>query len=966
MANKWNVWALTWAWATANLTWVNAPIFNNSWVFSNPITQTNQNSWIWFTYKSTNNSYQGNYTTYNKNYPWFDKNDYEILERMAAKSGKTGQAKKDLMDELYMQYYEQVVNKHQLDDRSQVIKEQAFSTKDYQWNDKKVQQTKVKLADLSQKAKKKFWIDATVSDEDIINSMTNSIPNWWELLENYINNWDKEYLYAAWLEDDTFLNRAWDVATDIVWWAYDSVTSLPRMAGKWIANAIWWTAKQLWADENKVDRLVQSYKDYLDNEMSWKAIGANTDSFAYQATKTVWDLTQVAVWEWALRWAIQWTAKWGQLLNYLKNAPTWQKMIAWWVEWAWDMALYSIVAENKLPTMEEEWIWATIGSVIPWAWALYKAGKPLVKKALNKTASQLQLSWLLNPSKLNTIKNNLISEWTDLATAWLKGWTAEDVWTWMIERWFNWDKEKIITDLWEYAKKSHKLKREVLWASESLHDVESAKKSLQIIRDTIEDVPWLENRLKRVDELLGKEQHTLAELDEIKSILDDTKNLYTTVWNPKAWAVNEWLIKVRQDLRKYIEDAAEKEWLGNIKMLNNETQIAKWLQDWISRKDSADAAREMLSVFSKSAIGWAAWYNVWPFDSDTIEWKIWNVILWALAWKYLFSTASKTKLASLINKMSWWSKKELSRLVAWDLEAIKLSNKTKKELENLFKEVETSQNIPTEMTPEEWEALYKKYSYSDLPALEFKEWIVDDAGKTILAWDSEKIIGTPSWTNLREWKIWELPTKNVNYIDNAVESNVDDLANPIVNEKTWETLSEAVEKLRKQWWSEESINKYKDAVLAKARWEEYKAAEKSLDDMIEDVDWKISEVYHWTRSDSAESILKEWYKSSSELPENAYRGWWYWVNQDVISFSTDKNSADVFAMASRNWETLKTELKDWAKIVKIKGIENAEDLAEYLPELKERWIDGVLLDNWENELVVINRDIIWKSEKAFK
>ena len=108
-------------------------------------------------------------------------------------------------------------------------------------------------------------------------------------------------------------------------------------------------------------------------------------------------------------------------------------------------------------------------------------------------------------------------------------------------------------------------------------------------------------------------------MDEIKSILDDTKNLYTTVWNPKAWAVNEWLIKVRQDLRKYIEDAAEKEWLGNIKMLNNETQIAKWLQDWISRKDSADAAREMLSVFSKSAIGWAAWYNVWPFDSDKIK-----------------------------------------------------------------------------------------------------------------------------------------------------------------------------------------------------------------------------------------------------------------------------------------------------------------------------------------------------------
>ena len=304
--NLW-VWALTWAWATADFSWANA------WVFSNPLTQNKQNSWIWFTYKINTNNYQGNYTTYNTDYPWFDKDDYEILERMAAKSGKTGQAKKDLMDELYMQYYEQVVNKHQLDDRSQVIKEQAFSTKDYQWDDKKVQQTKVKLADLSQKAKKKFWIDATTSDEDIINSMTNSIPNWWELLKNYIENWDKEYLYATWLEDDTFLNRAWDVATDIVWGAYDSVTWLPRFLWKWAANVIWWTAKQLWADEDKVDRLVQSYKDYLDEEMSWKAIGANTDSIAYQATKTVWDLTQVAAWEWLLKWAIQWTAKWGQL-----------------------------------------------------------------------------------------------------------------------------------------------------------------------------------------------------------------------------------------------------------------------------------------------------------------------------------------------------------------------------------------------------------------------------------------------------------------------------------------------------------------------------------------------------------------------------------------------------------------------------------------------------------------------------
>jgi hypothetical protein len=33
-----------------------------------------------------------------------------------------------------------------------------------------------------------------------------------------------------------------------------------------------------------------------------------------------------------------------------------------------------------------------------------------VKKALGKTASQLELSGLLNPAKLNNIKNQLIDE----------------------------------------------------------------------------------------------------------------------------------------------------------------------------------------------------------------------------------------------------------------------------------------------------------------------------------------------------------------------------------------------------------------------------------------------------------------------------------------------------------------------------------------------------------------------------
>lgn len=718
----------------------------------------------------SNKTYRVNVNTYNPRYPGFDEEDYKKLERLASSKWVTGSAKTNLMDELYQYYYPQVSNSHKLDERQVELNQAA-----YQNDGKEPWNTNIKLTSISQQAKQRYWISATVPDDQLLDSIVKWTPNWQKLLEDYINNGNPEFLYVAWIQDrpkeevkketlwEAIVNnfKEWlETPTNIIGWAYDSVTWAWRFLAKWTADVIGWTAKQLWADEDKVNSLVQSYKDSL-KDFSWEAIGADTDSIAYNVTKWVWDIAQVVAWEWLIKWAVQGTTKGAALLNYMKNAPTWQKMIAWWLEWAWDMTLYSIVADSELPSFEEAWVGAAIGAAIPWWARLYWAVKPSIQKTMQKAASQLELSWLLNPAKLNTIKNQLINEWTDLANAWLKGWKAEDVGKWMLDRGFKWDKATIINDLWEYAKKSRSLKREALGASETLHSVDSANKSLEIIHNTIDWVPWLEKRLARVEELMWKEKHTLAELDEIKSILDDTVSIYTNAWDVRAWAVKDWLDKVRKDLRKYIEDAATNEWLGNIKMLNNETQISKALEDAISRKDSADAAREMLSVFSKSAIWGAAWYNVWPFDNNTLWGKLGNIAVWALAWKYLFSTKAKTELAWLINKMSWSSKKELERFVAWDLAAKKLSNKTKKELLNVFEEAWITSVKPTnEMTAEEMNALLKKYSYWDVPALELKEW-VNDAWKNILVWDSKKIISTPSWTALREWQIAEIPNKNI-------------------------------------------------------------------------------------------------------------------------------------------------------------------------------------------------------------
>ena len=721
-------------------------------------------TWFWPSVWMTgwNNQWVAKKTTTTKQqkFPWLNADQIKRLESLTSDPQE--------QQKLYQQAIQQLKQNNTRDNRIAAENEMTYRSVN-QTDSKQANylQSNVRLEQLADLAKDKFWLNQTANTQDVVNwlmAMAEDQWIWLNSLNDYLEKWDETFLYEMWLKEEkekTFLQKAWQFWTDIVWWAYDSATSLARWGAKWLANAIGWTAKKLWADEQKTDELVQSYKDYLDEEMSGKSIWANQDSLTYNISKWVWDFAQVIAGEWLLKAWVQSTAKWAQLLNHLKTAPTWQKIVAWWLEWAGDMALYSIVAENKLPSTTEEVIGAGLWAAIPWAWALYNAAKPAVKKALGKTASQLELSGLLNPAKLNAIKDQLIKEWTDLTEAWLKGWKAEDVGNWMIERSFKWDKPKLINDLWEHASKSHKLKREILSASDTLHDVESARKSLQVVYDTIKDVPWLENRLARVESLMSKEKHTLSELDEIKSILDDTKKIYTNAGDVKAWAIMDWLDNVRKDLRKYIEDAATKEWLGNVKMLNNETQIAKWLQDAISRKDSADMAREMLWVFSKTAIWWVAWYNVWPFDSSTLGWKVWNIIVWALAGKYLFSTKAKTNLASYINKMSGWSKKELERLIAGDISIKKLSKNTQKELASAFEKSWIMEAwTPTEMTAEEYQALLKKYSNSDLPALEFKEWAVNDAGKTLLAWDSPTIISTPQWQSIVKSDIAEIPQQS--------------------------------------------------------------------------------------------------------------------------------------------------------------------------------------------------------------
>ena len=65
-------------------------------------------------------------------------------------------------------------------------------------------------------------------------------------------------------------------------------------------------------------------------------------------------------------------------------------------------------------------------------------------------------------------------------------------------------------------------------------------------------------------------------------------------------------------------------------MLNNEYAMANSMKQAISEKLNTDMIWEILSFVSRwwTSVWWALlWSQVWPFNNDSIEWKLGNSIL---------------------------------------------------------------------------------------------------------------------------------------------------------------------------------------------------------------------------------------------------------------------------------------------------------------------------------------------------
>lgn len=148
---------------------------------------------------------------------------------------------------------------------------------------------------------------------------------------------------------------------------------------------------------------------------------------------------------------------------------------------------------------------------------------------------------------------------------------------------------------------------------------------------------------------------------------------------------------------------------------------------------------------------------------------------------------------------------------------------------------------------------------------------------------------------------------------------------------------------------------------------EFDVPSEVLDDIasrIKPYDGKITDLYHGTSDDVADAILRDGYMPGSLLPEGVYRGGGYGQMQASTSFATDPKAASVFATAQNPQGTiLQAKLNPRANIVTMDGIDYAEDLNDYIQDLRKRGIDGVWIGGDESELVSLNPDMIQNTGK---
>lgn len=222
--------------------------------------------------------------TYNSRYPWLDEENYRKLESKIDALGLTGYEKEQAMDKAYTQVLPIVQKDIQNSDRRRYLNEAQYEVSQIQDPSAKIQaQGKLNVEQLTQLVKEKWNLDPTANDQDVFNHWIQWIPNGWQLLANYINNWDRELLYAGGLETKmeapeqevwsvwgitSVINKESEIEDTSTLWKINKIADWGNLLGKateWIDN--WIQKIPVVTFKSQVENLANKINNLTEDEM---------------------------------------------------------------------------------------------------------------------------------------------------------------------------------------------------------------------------------------------------------------------------------------------------------------------------------------------------------------------------------------------------------------------------------------------------------------------------------------------------------------------------------------------------------------------------------------------------------------------------------------------------------------------------------------------------------------------------
>ena len=291
--------------------------------------------------------------TYNPRYPWFNKENYERLEKKVSELWLTWNEKLEVMDQFYRQILPQVEEENKRAKRNEVLNQKKYDISQIQDDvQRKVANHSYTVEELAQKVKEKENLREDAPDAEVFNTWISTIPNGEELLGNYMNKWDKELLYAWWLETRPKEKSFWDKAGEFwVWVAQSPGKRGYNLIGQWM-DKLWkaaadklegtklaeWVKKEaidvFWEDEVKAfaEQRQQELADWIafkgreatdirtpilweeransKNVKAWEVVGdiATAIALTYPLWATVAPILKASstLWAWLL-WGGAWT-----------------------------------------------------------------------------------------------------------------------------------------------------------------------------------------------------------------------------------------------------------------------------------------------------------------------------------------------------------------------------------------------------------------------------------------------------------------------------------------------------------------------------------------------------------------------------------------------------------------------------------------------------------------------------------